>query len=89
MARRVAEELAVPFLPLSLAGMGDSRAILGPARGWSSGDASPLVRLLANRSRASAIVMLDELDKAHAGTRNDVQPTSALLNLLEVENAKS
>ncbi len=88
LARRVAEELAVPFLPLSLAGMGDSRAILGTARGWSSGDASPLVRLLANRSSASAIVMLDELDKAHSGTRNDVPPTSALLNLLEIENAK-
>lgn len=89
LARRIAEELRVPFLPMSLAGMSDTRAILGTTRGWASGEASPLVRLLANKMSASAIVMVDEIDKASSGTRGDAGPTSALLNLLEVENAKS
>lgn len=88
LARRIAEELGVPFLAMSLAGMGDSRAILGTARGWTNGEASPLLRLLAERRAAGALVMLDEIDKACSGTRNDVPPTSALLNLLEVENSR-
>jgi len=88
LARRVAEELRLPFWSISLAAMGDSRAILGTARGWSTGQASPLVNLLLEKSSASALVLLDELDKACTTLRSDVPPTSTLLNLLEPENAQ-
>ncbi len=88
LARRIAEELTAPYLTISLAGMGDSRAIQGTARGWSSGQASPILNFMLNRSSASALVLLDELDKACSNTRNDGPPTAALLSLLEPENSR-
>jgi hypothetical protein len=89
LARRIAEELKSPHLTISLAGMGDSRAILGTARGWSGGQASPILNLMLNQGSASALIALDELDKTSSDTRNDGPPTSALLGLLEPENART
>lgn len=86
--RRLAEELDVPFCPLSLAGMNDSMALLGTSRGWSSGHPSPLLTALLQRQSASALVLLDEIDKVGPSSRHSVPPTVALLNLLEPENAK-
>jgi ATP-dependent Lon protease len=88
MARRIAEELKTPFHALSFAGMGDSRAILGTARGWSGGQPSPILNLMVSGASASQLVLLDELDKARSDTKNDIDPTSALLNLLEPESAR-
>jgi len=88
LVRRLAEELAVPFLPLAMAGMNDSMALLGTARGWSTGQPSPLVSLLARRRSASAFVLLDEIDKVGQSSAHSVPPTVALLNLLEPEGAR-
>lgn len=88
LTRRIAEELGLPLLALSLAGMGDSRSILGTARGWSGGQPAPLLGVILDKLNASPLVILDELDKACSYTRNDVPPTSALLNLLEPENSR-
>jgi hypothetical protein len=88
LARRFAEELNAAFHAVSFAGMGDSRAILGTARGWSGGQPSPILGLMVSKSSASPLVLLDEIDKARGDTKNDVAPTSALLNLLEPENAR-
>lgn len=87
LVRRISEELCVPYLPISLAGMSDSMSILGTSRGWASGQPSPLVTLLADRRSASALVLLDEVDKALGQTIKSVSPTAALLNLLEPEGA--
>ncbi|MBV5330931.1 hypothetical protein JZU69_00570 [bacterium] len=46
LARRIAEELTLPYLPIGLAGMDDSRTFLGTARGWSSGQPSTLLQLM-------------------------------------------
>jgi len=86
--RRLAEELRVPFCPLSLAGMNDSMALLGASRGWSSAHPSPLVTAMLQQQRASALVLLDEIDKVGASSHRSVPATAALLNLLEPENAK-
>lgn len=88
LVRRLGEELRLPFMPLSLAGKSDSRALLGTARGWASAQASPLVDLLLAHKSASALVLVDEIDKVLSSTPSRVPPTVALLNLLEPENAK-
>jgi len=85
LARRVAEELGLAFLPLTLAGMDDSRMILGTARGWSSGQPSPLLDVLLRNGTSSAVVLLDEIEKATNRTQNSPPMSSALLGLLEPE----
>lgn len=88
LVRRLAEELRLPFLALGLAGMEDSRTLLGTARGWSSAQAAPIVEFLAMRKSASAIVMLDEIDKCSGRTTNSTPPANGLLQFLEPENSK-
>ena len=88
LSRRIAEELNVSTCALSFAGMSDSMALLGTSRGWSSGQASPLIDVLLRARSASAIIQLDEIDKSDTRSSNSIPPTVALLNLLEPENAK-
>ncbi|HWI83491.1 AAA family ATPase [Ramlibacter sp.] len=88
LVRRIAEELRLPLCPMALAGMNDSMALLGTARGWATGQPSPLIDVMLQHLSASALVLLDEIDKVGGSTRNGVPPTVALLNLLEPENAK-
>lgn len=68
--------------------MNDSMALLGTARGWATGQASPLVDVMLQHTCASALVLLHEVDKVGTSSRISVPPTVALLNLLEPENAK-
>lgn len=88
LVRRIAEELAVPFCPLALAAMNDSMPLVGTARGWASAQASPLINTMVTQKTASLLVLLDEIDKVPAGSIQSVPPTTALLNLLERENAR-
>lgn len=88
LVRRIAEELKVPLTLLSLAGMPDAKAIQGTSRGWSTGEASPLISRLLRNMTASAIIQLDEIDKSTHQTSNSPPVTSALLDLLEPENSK-
>lgn len=86
-ARRMAELLCLPFQPIAIGGTTDGKALIGTSRGWGGACASPLlVPLLANKV-ASALILLDEIDKA--GKNGDVHPamTSALLGFLEPETA--
>jgi hypothetical protein len=87
LVRRIAEELSLPFLPLSLAGMDDSRTFLGTARGWSSGQPSALLQLMLTHKSASGLVLLDEIEKATNRSLNSASTTSMLLTLLEIETA--
>lgn len=86
--RRLAQRLQMPYMPLALAGAHDPKLLSGTGRGWASGDASPLVKLLLQHSTASAFVLLDELDKL--GRNGDPTPALAnqLLGLLEPETAR-
>lgn len=87
LARRLAEELVLPFRVISIAGMEDARVLTGTSRGWSSGQPSPLLEFLLTNHSASALVLLDEVDKSTSRTSNAPQVTSALLALLEQESA--
>lgn len=86
--RRLAEVLGLPLCSLTFAGMPDAMALNGTSRGWSTGQASPLIDVMQRNRSASAVIQLDEIDKAGTPARNSVPPTVALLNLLDPENSK-
>jgi len=88
LVRRLAESLGVPFLPLSIAGMSDAMPLLGTARGWATGQPSPLIALIERHRSASALISLDEIDKAGGSSSRSTSPTMALLNLLEPDSAR-
>lgn len=85
--RRLAQRLQLPHMPLSLAGAHDAKVLTGTGRGWASGDASPLVRLLLQHRSASAFVVLDELDKLSRNGEASSALGNLLLGLLEPETA--
>lgn len=87
-ARRLAEELSLPFRAIGVGGMNDSFALLGTSRGWSTGHPSPLLDLLAKSRSPSALVLLDEVEKASDRVANSTSVTSALLGLLEPQSAR-
>lgn len=87
LARRLGEVLGVATHTLNAAGMADSSSITGTARAWSTGQPSPLLRSLLGES-ATALVVLDEVDKAADLTRNSPPVQSALLPLLDREEAR-
>jgi len=87
-ARRLAEELGLKFRVVGIGGMDDSRTLLGTARGWSSGQPSPFLDLLLTAHSPSALVLLDEVDKATDKSSNSPSVAGALLGLLETESAR-
>ena len=87
LARRIAEELGLPRLDVSLSGTSDTKLLAGTSRGWASGRPSDLASLMVREGTASALVMLDEIDKAHDGHREGGGISAYLLPLLEQETA--
>ncbi|QHE83390.1 AAA family ATPase [Hydrogenophaga sp. BPS33] len=87
-ARRFAEEMELEFRAIGLGGMSDIRTLTGTSRGWSSGQPSALLEPFLNAKSASALVLLDEIDKAIDGERNTPPASSFLLGLLEPESAR-
>lgn len=86
-ARRLAEVLDLPAHALNLGGSIDAMAILGTNRGWSTAQPSPLLRPLLG-GRATALVIVDEVDKRGDLSRNNPPVESALLPLLDPEEAR-
>jgi hypothetical protein len=84
-ARRLSEELGVPFELVSCGGMSDS-AIGGASRRWSSGEPSIAVMAIRRHHMAGPAVILDEVEKVgtsrHNGNVHDV-----LIGLLEQETS--
>jgi len=87
-ARRLAEELGLTFRAIGVGGMDDSRILLGTSRGWASGQPSSLLELLLKANSPTALVLLDEVEKANNRTVNSPAVASALLGLLEPESAE-
>ena len=87
LARRLGEVFRLQTMVLKLGGAIDAMSILGTNRGWSTGQPSPLLRPLL-KGTASALIILDELDKPANGTKNSPPIESALLGLLEPEDAR-
>ena len=76
-------------MSLGLAAMDDSRSLLGTSRGWGTAQPAPLVEFLSARKSASALMLLDEIDKVTHRSTNSTPPTAALLSFLEQENARN
>ncbi len=87
LARRLGEVFELQTMVLKLGGATDAMSILGTSRGWSTGQPSPLLRPLL-KGTASALIILDELDKPANSTKNSPPVESALLSLLEPEDAR-
>ena len=87
LARRLADSFGLPRMDLSVGGVSDSKVLSGTSRGWASAKPSDLATLMALRRSASALVLLDELDKAQDGDRVGVGLQSYLLGFLEPETA--
>lgn len=87
LVRRLAQVLKLPYLPVALGGNHDGKVFLGTARGWFGGMPSPLLTLLQRRRSASALVLLDEIDKVGQASSNAPPMHSTLLGLLERETA--
>lgn len=87
-ARRFAEEMNLEFRAIGLGGMSDIRTLTGTGRGWSAGQPSVLLEPLLNGKSASALVLLDEIDKAIDGERHTSLASNFLLGLLEPESAR-
>lgn len=84
-ARRLAEELALPYELISCGGMSDS-AIGGTARRWSSGEPSLAIMAIRRHECAGPIIIIDEIEKVgssrHNGNVHDV-----LVGLFEKETS--
>ncbi len=87
LARRLGEVLDLPVHTMHLGGSTDAMAILGTNRGWAGAQASPLMHKLLT-GRATALIVLDEVDKAGELNRNNLAVESALLPLLDPEEAR-
>lgn len=88
LVRRLSELLDLPFMPVSLGGLNDSKPFTGTSRGWAGGEPSPLLSMILRYRTASAMVLLDELDKCSSTSFSSPAVHSVLLGLLEPESAK-
>ncbi|MFC6776958.1 AAA family ATPase [Methylobacterium gregans] len=69
LARRIAEVLGLGCQVYGAAGAADA-SFLSTSRQWSTGRASIPLQLLKRLLAASALIVLDELDKVGSGTQN-------------------
>lgn len=86
LARRLCEELGVPFELVSCGGMSDS-ALGGTARRWSSGEPSIAVMAIRRHQCAGPVIILDEIEKVGTGRRNG-NPHDVLIGLFESETSQ-
>jgi len=87
LARRLGEVLNIRTHTLNAGGLTDSMSIVGTSRGWSTGQPSPLLWPLLH-GNATALVVLDDVDKAADLTRNSPPLQNALLSLFDQEEAR-
>ena len=87
-AQRLSELLDTPNTVINLAGMTDVKVLKGVTRGWGSNRPSRMVEFIQQTQVPNPLFILDEIDKAHAGSSNGGDPQDALLDLLEPGNAR-
>jgi hypothetical protein len=86
-ARRLSELLKLPFFSVPCGGSSDSKMLTGTARGWSSADVGPLVKLMLQHKTATIFTLLDEIDKTDEHGSTSPPISSILLSLCEPETA--
>jgi len=87
-AQRLSDLLGTPNTVINLAGMSDVKMLKGVTRGWAENRPSRMVEFIRQTRVANPLFVLDEIDKAGAGTSNGGNPQEALLDLLEPGNAR-
>jgi ATP-dependent Lon protease len=83
IARAIADALGRPFVRVPLGGIHDECEIRGHRMSFTAASAGRLIKGLAQAGSASAVVLLDEIDKV--GTDRGRSPSAALLEVLDPE----
>ncbi len=83
----LAKELGLPSQLIAIGGSSDNRALMGCARGWSTGRPLQVLTLMVNSRVANPLIILDEIEKEGSGNHNG-RNTDTLHQLLENGNAK-
>lgn len=87
VARRIAETLGSPMTVVDVAGATGVNPLGGTDRVWRGADVGAVAKALVGGSSASPMIVLDEIDKAHAlGRGGDL--TTVLHTLLEPDQAR-
>jgi ATP-dependent Lon protease len=87
IARVIAEALGRPFVRIPLGGVHDESELRGHRPSFTAASAGRLLRGLAQAGSASAVALLDEIDKI--GTDRQRSPMGALLEALDPEQNHS
>jgi hypothetical protein len=87
LCRRVAELIAIPYVPIACGGAGDVKVLSGTARGWAGGEPTPILRTMLDKQIASVFVLLDEVDKARDRASTSPPLMNLLLGFLEKETS--
>lgn len=85
LLREIATHCGFKPTTLNLAGLQDDHFLSGVSSGFSTGQASTLLREVASQNIANPIFIFDELDKAVTSQNTDI--SSRLLGLLEEQEA--
>ncbi|MDC3952491.1 S16 family serine protease [Polyangium jinanense] len=83
IARAMAEALGRPFARVALGGVHDESEIRGHRLSYVAASAGRILRAIAEAGSASALVLLDEIDKIGEGRARS--PMAALLEVLDPE----
>ncbi|MRG94324.1 S16 family serine protease [Polyangium spumosum] len=83
IARAMAEALGRPFARVALGGVHDESEIRGHRLSYVAASAGRILRAIAQAGSASALVLLDEIDKIGEGRTRS--PMAALLEVLDPE----
>ncbi len=83
IARAMAEALGRPFARVALGGVHDESEIRGHRLSYIAASAGRILRAIAEAGSASALVLLDEIDKI--GADRGRSPMAALLEVLDPE----
>ena len=85
---RLAELCGIPSRVVMAAGSSDAAYLRGVARGWTSARPGAVLQLMACEQVANPLLLVDELDKASAESRNG-RIWDALLQLLEPASSRN
>jgi len=84
-AQRIAKVLGLPFKKISAGGLQHAFVFTGSASHWGNSHTGEIFNLLGHGTSASAVILIDEVDKISG--RSDYAILPALLDLMEPESS--
>jgi MoxR-like ATPase len=90
LARRLAEEFGLGFLPIPMGGQGDPKILTGTSRGWAGGQPSPIITAMLTMGTGNPLILVDEIDKSSesSAANHGPAPITILLGMTERENSQ-